>query len=237
MNELAEAIARLDVRFGARTVVAATAAEDSARERRFPTGTSFDLISGGIQTGVAISFVGEGTSGKVTLALRAVAGAQRDGGMALWVDPTRSFDPVAARRAGVDVRRTIVVRARGIDEAVLAGGAGLRSQGFRIVVVDLGPSFASVASADALAPVLPNVRGSTSALLFLSDQAPRRLAIPTYAFEPTERGTAHGRTLGWTFEVRRVGAARDERAVLCAGLLDGRLVDRGLRVVAREEAV
>ena len=58
---LAEAIARLDVRFGARTVVAATTAVDTARERRFFSGTSFDAISGGLQAGAAVSLTGEGT--------------------------------------------------------------------------------------------------------------------------------------------------------------------------------
>src|SRR5579859_7778069 len=178
MSALAEAIARLDVRFGARTVIAAAATEDVARQRRFLTGTSFDLISGGIQTGTARAFAGEGTSGKITLALRAVAGAQREGGMALWIDPTRSFDPTAARRAGVDLRRAIVVRARTREEVVLAVATGLRSEGFRIVVADLGPSFAAVAPPDVLAPVLPSVRGSVSALLVLAEEPPRRLAIP-----------------------------------------------------------
>ncbi|MDE3113280.1 MAG: hypothetical protein KGN00_13385 [Chloroflexota bacterium] len=236
MSALAEAIARLDVRFGARTVVAAGAAEDVARQKCFLTDTSFDLVSGGIRTGSVIAFSGEGSSGKVTLVLRAVAGAQQSGGMALWVDPTRSFDPAAAARAGVDVRRTIVVRARTRDEAVLTVSAGLRSEGFRIVVADLGPSFAAVVSADALAPALPSARGSLSALVILSDEPPRRLAIPTFAFEPTDAERAHGRTLGWAFEVRRVGAVRDERALFAVGL-DGRLADRGCRAELREEAV
>ncbi len=237
MSALAEAIARLDVRFGARTVIAAAATEDVERQRRFLTGTSFDLISGGIQTGTARAFAGEGTSGKTTLALRAVAGAQREGGMALWVDPTRSFDPAAAARAGVDLRRAIVVRARTRDEVVLAVATGLRSEGFRIVVADLGPSFAAVVPPDVLAPALPSVRGSVSALLVLAEEPPRRLAIPTFAFERIAGGRTHGRTLEWAFEVRRVDGVGDGRALLGVGLLDGRLTDHGVRAELREEAV
>jgi predicted ATP-dependent serine protease len=234
---LAEAIARLDVRFGARTVVAATTAADTARERRFLSGTSFDVISGGIQAGTAVSLTGKGTCGKVTLALHAVAGAQQAGGTALWVDPSRSFDPRAARRAGVDLRRVIVVRARTCDEVVLSAGAGLRSEGFRIVVADLGPSFAMIGSADGIAPVLPHVRGSTAALVVLSDHPARRVAMPTFVVERVDWERTCDRTLGWTLEARRLGGVRDEHAVLHVSALDGRLVDDGIHADLREEAV
>ena len=211
---LNDAIARLDVRFGARTVVTATSAADRARQRRFLTGTSFDRLSGGIEAGSVLALVGEGTCGKVTMALRAVAGAQREGGMALWVDGARSFDALAARRTGVDLARTIVVRARSGPEIVLAAGAGLRSEGFRLVVVDLGPAFAQAASIDALAPVLPHARGSTAALVVVADAPAMRLALPTFAFERVSWEERHGRTTGWTFAARKLGDAADDRAVL-----------------------
>ncbi len=202
---LTEAIARLDVRYGARTVVTATSAADRTRERRFLTETSFDRLTGGIEPGSALALVGEGTCGKVTLALRAVAGAQRNGATALWVDGARSFDAVAAHRSGVDLERLIVVRARPSAAVLLATGAGLRSEGFRLVVVDLGPSFAQVASPDSLAPVLPQVRGSTSALVVVADTPAMRLSMPAFSFERVTWEQRHGRTSGWTFMVRRLG--------------------------------
>ncbi|MBI2773346.1 MAG: hypothetical protein HYX56_02495 [Chloroflexi bacterium] len=180
---LAEAISHLDVRFGARTVTTATAAADRAGERRFVTGTSLDRLADGIAPGSAVALTGEGSCGKVTLAYRAVAGAQASGGMALWVDPARSLDPVSAWRCGVDLRRLIVVRARTLAEVTLAAGAALRSVGFRLVVVDLGPSFAQVGSADQLEPLLANARGSTSALVIVSDHPPRRISLPVLTSE------------------------------------------------------
>lgn len=211
---LTDAIARLEVRYGAQAVATATTAADRARERRFLTGTSFDHLTGGIGPGSAVALVGEGTCGKVTLALRAVAGAQREGATALWIDGARSFDAVAAHRGGIDLRRVIVVCARTGAEVLLAAGAGLRSEGFRLVVVDLGPSFAQVASPDSLAPILPQVRGSTSALLVVADAPARRLSLPTYAFERVSWQQRHGRTTGWTFAARKLGDAADDRAVL-----------------------
>jgi len=210
---LTDAIARLDVRYGARTVVTATSAADRTSGRRFLTETSFDRLTGGIEPGSVLALVGEGTCGKVTLALRAVAGAQRNGATALWVDGARSFDAVAAHRGGVDLQRLIVVRARSRDEVLLATSAGLRSEGFRLVVVDLGPSFAQVASPDSLAPVLPQVRGSTSALLVVTDVPAMRLSIATFAFERVAWEHCHGRTTGWTFAVRRLGADETEMPI------------------------
>ena len=231
---LTEAISRLEGRFGARTVVTATAADDRARTRRFATGTSFDRLSGGIEPGSAIALAGEGTCGKGTIALRAVAGAQQDGGMALWVDPSCSFDPLAAQRAGVDLARVLVVRARTNEAVLVAAGAGLRSEGFRLVVVDLGPAFAACASIDDLSPVLPHARGATAALLVVTDAPARRLALPTFRFERVAWEQRHGRTSGWAFAVRKVGDARDERAVLHASSLGRRIVDMGTRAALRE---
>lgn len=231
---LTEALAKLDVRYGARTVLTAKTAADRARQRSFGTGTSFDRISGGIEPGSVLALTGEGTCGKVSLALRAVAGAQRDGGTALWVDPARSFDPLAARRAGVDLHRVVVARARSCDEVLLAAGAGLRSEGFRIVVVDLGPSFAQVASADRLAPILAHARGSTSALVVVADQPARLLAIPTFAFERVGWDRRRGRTAGWTFAVGRLGDVSGEQAIVHVGSFGSELVDAGTRSALSE---
>jgi predicted ATP-dependent serine protease len=215
---LAEAIESLDVRFGARTVTAVSTAADRAEQRRSFTETSFDRISGGIGPGEIVALTGEGTCGKVTLALRAVAGAQRDGGMAMWIDPARSFDALAAQRSGVDLARVIVVRPRSRDEILLAAGAGLRGDGFRMVVVDLGPSFAQIASPDALSSIVPRVRGSTAALVVVSDAPAMRMSLPTFVFERAGWESRHGRTTGWSVAVRRLGDARSERAVLKAAV-------------------
>lgn len=211
---LTEAISALDVRFGARTVLTAAGAADRSGTRRFRTGTAFDRLSGGIAAGSALALVGEGTCGKVTMALRAVAGAQREGAMALWVDGPRSFDPVAAHRVGVELRRVVVVRSRTAPDVLVAARAGLRSEGFRIVVVDLGPAFAQVAGIDGLAPVLPRVRGSTSALVVVADAPAMRAAIATFAFERAGWERRHGRISGWRVAVRRLGDATEGAAIL-----------------------
>src|SRR5207302_4555847 len=89
---LAEAIASVEGRFGTHVLAHGAAAERRAGERRIQTESSLDAFTPGLASGAPLAFVGTGTTGKVALAHRAAAGAQRDGGTVLWVDPSATFD-------------------------------------------------------------------------------------------------------------------------------------------------
>jgi hypothetical protein len=210
---LAEAIARIESRYGTRAVVRGDVADRQDGERRIHAGTSLDRVtSGGIRAGELLAFVGPATAGKLALALIVAAAAQREGGMAAWIDPSASFDPRAALRAGVDLDRLVVVRAQDPDEVLLAGSAVLRSEGFRLAVVDLGPSFASRCTIDDLAPLLPVVGGAPP---------------PTVRVEPIGWQQRFGRTVGWSFAAGTTLSS--ERAFFCVSALDGVPSDLGTR--------
>ena len=198
MGELAQAIARIEGRFGVHAVTRGAAAERHRSELAIATGTSLDRVIGtDLAAGEPLAFIGPPSVGKLALALRVVAGAQAQGGTVAWVDPTASFDPLAAQRAGVDLDRVIVVRARGDGVALAA------------------------AAADDLAPALPAVRGSPAALLVIAGEMwgppagakPSRLAIPVCLFERVAWDRRHGRTVGWSFAVSRSGGTR--RSLFC----------------------
>ena len=198
---LAGAIASVEGRFGTHVLAHGAVAERRAGERRIQTDSSLDTLTPGLASGAPLAFVGTGSTGKVALAHRAAAGAQRDGGTVLWIDPSASFDPLAALRAGVDLERVFVVRARTREDVLLAAGAALRSNGFRLAVVDTGPQLAAGSSSiriDDLAPLLPIVRSSPAALLVISDARAMRLAIPTVAVARVAWAQRFGRTTGWT---------------------------------------
>lgn len=198
---LAEAIASVEGRFGTHVLWHGAVAERRAGERRIQTDTSLDTLTPGLASGAPLAFVGTGSCGKVALAHRAAAGAQRDGGTVLWIDPSATFDPLAAMRAGVDLERVFVVRAKTRGDVLLAAGAALRSDGFRLAVVDTGPQLApssSGARIDDLGPLLPIVRSSPAALLVISDARAMRLAIPTFSVARVAWAQRFGRTTGWT---------------------------------------
>lgn len=225
---LTDAIARIESRYGTRAVVRGDIAERQDGERRIAARTSLDLVTdGGIRAGEPLAFVGPATSGKQALAFTVAAAAQREGGMAAWIDPSASFDPLAALRAGIDLDRLVVVRARSADEVLLAGSAVLRSEGFRLAIVDVGPSFASCCRVDDLAPLLSSVRGSPAALLVVAEERGQRLVLPTVRVEPVGWQRRFGRTVGWSFAAGT--ASSRERALFCVPALDATLADLGAR--------
>ena len=198
-SALADAIASVEGRFGTHVLAHGAVAERRAGERRIWTESSLDGLTPGLAAGAPLAFVGPGSTGKVALAHRAAAGAQRDGGTVLWIDPSGTFDPLAALRANVDLTRVFVVRAKTREDVLLAAGAALRSDGFRLAVVDTGPQLAPGSTGiDDLAPLLPIVRSSPAGLLVISDVRAMRLAIPTFSVARVAWAERFGRTTGWT---------------------------------------
>ncbi|TMF81151.1 MAG: hypothetical protein E6I18_03900 [Chloroflexi bacterium] len=226
-NRLAGAIARIEGRFGVHALARGGTSERHRDDVLIATKSSLDrVIGGGLVPGEPVAFIGPPSVGKLCLALRATASAQAQGGMAAWIDPTASFDPLAAQRANVDLERLVIVRARGMGVA-LATAAALRSEGFRLVVVDVGdPAFGGT-NVDDIAPALPAVRGSPAALLVVAGEPGRRVAIPTFVFERIAWERRFDRTVGWSFAVGR--AHTNDRALFCVTSLEGALADLGTR--------
>jgi hypothetical protein len=234
VSGLASAIARVEGRFGVHALARGETTERRRRDLVIATGMSIDrVIDGGLAAGEPLAFVGPPSVGKLSVTFRAAAGAQSQGGMVAWIDPTASFDPLSAQRAGVDLERLILVRARGADVAV-AAAAALRSEGFRLVVVDAGDRAFGGIDVDEVAPALPTVRGSPAALLVVSGERGRRVAIPTYMFERVTWERRYERTVGWTFAIGRAHAS--DRALFCLTSLEGTLADLGTRADLAEVA-
>ena len=93
---------------------------------------------GGIPRGKLTEFTGPASSGKLTLALRALATALAEGGVAAYIDLPGTFYPPAAAAMGIDLERLVVVRPEDGAAAVKAGSILLLSEGFDAVLLDLG---------------------------------------------------------------------------------------------------
>src|SRR5256714_11026111 len=123
-NRLAVAIARIEGRFGVHALARGGTSERHRNELVIATKSSLDrVMGGGLVAGEPIAFIGPPSVGKLQLALRATASAQSQGGMAAWIDPTASFDPLAAERAKVDLERLVIVRPRGAGPPLATAGA------------------------------------------------------------------------------------------------------------------
>ena len=104
-----------------------------------PTGAlSLDIALGigGIPRGRIIEIFGPESSGKTTLALHAIAEAQKLGGEAAFIDAEHALDPVYARHLGVDIDNLIVSQPDTGEQALEIAEALTRSGAIDVIVVD-----------------------------------------------------------------------------------------------------
>lgn len=104
-----------------------------------PTGSfslDFALGVGGFPRGRIIEVFGPESSGKTTLALHAVAEAQKSGGKAAFIDAEHALDPEYAKKLGVKINDLIISQPDSGEEALNILESLVRSQMFDIIVID-----------------------------------------------------------------------------------------------------
>ncbi len=99
---------------------------------------SLDLALGGhgFPRGRIIELFGPESSGKTTLALHAVADAQRKGGIAAFIDAEHALDPAWARKLGVNLEELLVSQPSYGEEALQIAEMLIKSNAVDIIVVD-----------------------------------------------------------------------------------------------------
>ena len=91
---------------------------------------------GGLPRGRVIEIFGPEASGKTTLALSAVANAQKNGGTAAYIDAEHAIDPAYSRRLGVDLDKLLISQPDCGEDALNITEVLVRSNAVDIVVVD-----------------------------------------------------------------------------------------------------
>jgi recombination protein RecA len=91
---------------------------------------------GGLPCGRIIEIFGPESSGKTTLALQVVAQAQKNGGMAAFIDAEHALSPAYSRRLGVDIDNLLVSQPDNGEQALEICEALVRSSAVDVVVVD-----------------------------------------------------------------------------------------------------
>ena len=99
-------------------------------------GLDIALGIGGLPKGRIIEVYGPESSGKTTLALHAIAEAQKGGGTAAFVDAEHALDPVYARKLGVDIDELIVSQPDTGEQALEIVDTLVRSNAIDVLVVD-----------------------------------------------------------------------------------------------------
>ncbi|MCD4824413.1 MAG: recombinase RecA [Phycisphaerae bacterium] len=99
---------------------------------------SLDLALGGrgIPQGRIVEMFGPEGSGKTTLALHVIASAQKDGGVAAFIDAEHALDPTWARKLGVDIESLLVSQPDSGEQALEICEMLVRSNSVDVVVID-----------------------------------------------------------------------------------------------------
>ena len=135
---LEAALAQIDKQFGKGSVMR-LGDQTQAPVEVIPTGSvamDVALGIGGLPRGRVVEIYGPESSGKTTLALHAVANAQRNGGIAAFIDAEHALDPVYARKLGVDTDALLVSQPDTGEQALEIMDMLVSSGTLDIVVID-----------------------------------------------------------------------------------------------------
>lgn len=99
-------------------------------------GVDMALGIGGLPKGRIVEIYGPESSGKTTLAIHAIAEAQKKGGIAAFIDAEHAFDPVYAQKLGVNVDDLFISQPDDGEQALAIAENLIRSGAVDIMVID-----------------------------------------------------------------------------------------------------
>jgi recombination protein RecA len=91
---------------------------------------------GGLPKGRVIEIYGPESSGKTTLAIHAIAEAQKKGGIAAFIDAEHAFDKYYAKKLGVDIENLLISQPDNGEQALEIADNLIRSGAIDIIVID-----------------------------------------------------------------------------------------------------
>ncbi len=182
---------------------------------------------GGYPVGRIVEVFGPESSGKTTLALHAIAEAQRNGGTCAFIDAEHALDPMYAAKIGVNINDLIISQPDCGEQALEIAEMLIRSGAIDIIVIDsvaalvpraelegdMGDAHVGLQArlmSQALRKLASVVHKSNTILLFINQI---RQTINAMAFGPKET-TSGGKALKFyaslRLDVRRIGSLKKD---------------------------
>ncbi|MDR1147220.1 MAG: recombinase RecA [Spirochaetaceae bacterium] len=130
---------QIEKQFGAGSLIKLGTHTNAAGIETIPTGSILldeALGIGGYPRGRIIEIFGPESSGKTTLALHAVAEAQKLGGICAFIDAEHALDPIYAKNLGVDINNLEVSQPDSGEQALEIAESLVRSGAVDVIVVD-----------------------------------------------------------------------------------------------------
>ncbi|MEY4321199.1 MAG: hypothetical protein RLZZ471_1140 [Actinomycetota bacterium] len=132
------ALAQIDRQFG-KGAIMRLGSDERAPVEVISTGSialDVALGTGGLPKGRIVEIYGPESSGKTTVALHAIANAQRNGGTAAFIDAEHALDPVYAQALGVNIDDLLVSQPDTGEQALEIADMLVRSGSIDIIVID-----------------------------------------------------------------------------------------------------
>jgi len=188
-------------------------------------GLDLALGIGGLPKGRIVEIYGPESSGKTTLALHAIAEAQRRGGTCAFIDAEHALDPGYAKKLGVDVDNLLISQPDAGEQALEICDTLVRSGAIDVLVVDsvaalvpraelegeMGDSHVGLHArlmSQALRKLTGSVSRSNTLLIFLN-QIRLKIGVMFGNPETTTGGNALKFYASVRMEIRRIGSIKE----------------------------
>ncbi len=193
-------------------------------------GLDVALGVGGFPKGRIIEIYGPESSGKTTLAIHAVAEAQKAGGIAAIIDAEHAFDPYYAQKLGVDIDELLISQPDNGEQALEIADNLIRSGAVDIVVIDsvaaltpkaeiegeMGDSKMGLQArlmSQALRKLTANINRTKTCCIFIN-QLREKIGVMFGNPETTTGGNALKFYASVRLDIRRIGQIKDGDEVI-----------------------
>ena len=227
------AMAQIERAFGKGSIMRMGARAGDEQIEVIPSGSlGLDLALGigGLPRGRIVEIYGPESSGKTTLALHAIAEAQKRGGTCAFIDAEHALDPIYARKLGVDVDNLLISQPDAGEQALEIADTLVRSGAVDVLVIDsvaalvpraelegeMGDSHVGL-HARLMSQALRKITGSVSrsdCMLVFINQIRLKIGVMFGNPETTTGGNALKFYASIRLEIRRIGQIKDRDEVV-----------------------
>ena len=228
VKALAATLGALEKQFGKGSVVRLGNKEAVVPIASISTGSislDYALGVGGFPRGRIIEIFGPESSGKTTVALQVIAEAQKNGGVAAFIDVEHALDPIYARKLGVDIDNLLVSQPDYAEQALEITNTLIASGAVDVLVVDsvaalvpkaeldgeMGDAFVGIQArlmSQAMRKLTAVVSKSNTCLIFIN-QIREKIGVMFGNPETTSGGRALKFYSSVRADIRRIAAIKD----------------------------
>ena len=223
------AISQIEKNFGKGSVMKLGENDQNIDIQSISTGSlglDIALGIGGFPKGRIIEIYGPESSGKTTLALHAIAEAQKQGGSCAFVDAEHALDPVYAKKLGVNIDELLISQPDAGEQALEIADTLVRSGAISVMVIDsvaalvpraelegdMGDTHVGLQArlmSQALRKLTSSISKSNCLVIFIN-QIRLKIGVMFGSPETTAGGNALKFYSSVRLDIRRIGAIKDK---------------------------